>query len=124
MFLPTVKIVSLHRSPGNDPFAIWRKASELAVNSQGDSVEDSASEDFARLVAVLPGLNFVIEHFGGMDLRAHPSYDSYRKALDLVRLPNIYLRLGGLGEITNRPPVLSPEFAFGYTPPLDAFSFG
>ena len=86
----------------------------MAVNSQGDFVEDSGSEDFARLVAVLPGLNFVIEHLGGTDTRAHSSYGSYRKTLDLVRLPNIYLRLGGLGETTNRPPVLSPEFAFSF----------
>ncbi len=29
-----------------------------------------------------------------------------------------YIKVGGLGEISERPPVLSPQFAFDHTPPL------
>ena len=115
-----VRFGPLERSPGDDPLAIWRKAAELGltVSSQSDSVEDFASDDFARLVADLPGLKIVIEHLAGMEPGAQPPYDAYRKVLELARHPNTYVKVGGLGEFSERPPVLSPKFAFGYTSPL------
>ena len=107
------------RSPGGDPLAIWRTASELglAVSSLGEPGE-FASDEFRDLLAALPDLTVVIEHLAGANVGARPPNDSYKKALDLARYPNTYIKTGGLGEISARPPVLRNEFSFDHTPPL------
>ena len=107
------------RSPGADPLAIWRKANELGlvVSSLG-GVEEFASDDFSTLVAELPDLPIIIEHLAGVGQGAQPPYATFKKALALANYPNTYVKVGGLGEISARPPVLQPHFAFDYTPPL------
>ena len=107
------------RSPGQDPLAIWRKADELGlvVSSLGD-VEDFASDEFTRLVVDLPNLPIVIEHLAGVKQGAQPPYAAFKRALALSRHPNTYIKVGGLGEISLRPPVLQPYFAFDHVPPL------
>lgn len=107
------------RSTGPDPLAIWRKAEELGlvVSSLGD-VEEFASDDFNRLVGDLPNLPIVIEHLAGVRQGAQPPYATFKRALALARHPNTYIKVGGLGEISVRPPVLQPHFAFDDAPPL------
>ncbi|MCH7786868.1 MAG: amidohydrolase, partial [Chloroflexi bacterium] len=107
------------RSPGSDPLAIWRKAAELGivVSSLGD-VSEFASDDFNNLVAELPGLPIIIEHLAGVRQGAELPYTTYKKALALANYPNTYIKVGGLGEISARPPVLEPGFSFDFTPPL------
>ena len=119
-----VRLRSDERSPGADPLALWRKAAELGlvVSSQGD-VDEFASYGFAGMIAELPRLTVVLEHLAGVGPDAEPPYASLRKALELARLPNIYIKVGGLGEISARPPVLRPEFGFGYTPPFIELAF-
>ncbi len=107
------------RSPGSDPLAMWRKAEELGlvVSCTGEA-EEFASEEFGSLVGELPGLPIVIEHLAGVWAGAKPPYSVFKKALALSNHPNTYIKVGGLGEISARPPVLKPHFAFDYTPPL------
>ena len=114
-----VRISPDERSPGHDPLAIWRKADELglAVSSMGD-LEDFASEEFDSLVAQMPQLTIVIEHLAGVKQGAEPPYTDFQKALKLAKYANTYIKVGGLGEISVRPPVLLPQFGFDYTPPL------
>jgi hypothetical protein len=38
--------------------------------------------------------------------------------MELAQLPNTYLKVPGLGEISPRPPVLGREFRPEYAPPL------
>ncbi|MEC9279183.1 MAG: amidohydrolase family protein, partial [Chloroflexota bacterium] len=50
-----------------------------------------------------------------------PPYSSFKKAMELSRFPNTYLKIHGLGEILNRPNVLRKDFGpdfFGLVPPL------
>ena len=108
------------RSPGDDPLAIWRKASELGltVSSLGE-LDSFASDEFSDVVAGLPQLNIVVEHLAGVGQAGEqPPHPLFRRALDLARYPNTYIKVPGLGEISERPPVLRPEFAFDYTPRL------
>lgn len=114
-----VRFGPLERAPGSDPLALWRKARDLGlvVSCSGD-VEGFASDEFAELVAELPDLSFVIEHLAGVGIGAQPPYSAYKKALDLARFPNTYIKVGGLGEISERPPMLRPAFQFDLTPPL------
>jgi L-fuconolactonase len=114
-----VRLGPTERSPGSDPLAIWRKAAELGlvVSSQGN-VDAFASDEFEDLVGQLPELAVIVEHLAGVGQAAEPPYATFKKALALADHPNVYLKVGGLGEISVRPPVLAPDFAFEHTPPL------
>ena len=110
------------RSPGDDPLAIWHKAHELGliVSSLG-SADEFGSDEFASLIAELEGLTVIIEHLAGAGLaaaRVGPPSAAFLRALQLSRHPNVYIKVGGLGEISLRPPVLRARFAFHETPPL------
>ncbi len=107
------------RSPGHDPLAIWRKASELGlvVSCQG-TVREFASKEFRSLVAELPDLTVVIEHLAGAVEGMEPPYRMFREALLLAGYPNTYIKVPGLGEFSPRPSVMRPAFGFDQTPPL------
>ena len=110
------------RSPGDDPLAIWRKASELGllVSSLGglERLDGFASDEFSALVGQFPDMPIIVEHLAGVGPGAQPPYAQFKKAMALANYPNTYLKVGGLGEISTRPPVLRPEFRFDDTPPL------
>ena len=89
----TVRIRNFHRSPGNDPLAIWRAAARLGVSvSVGGPAEGFASDEFASLVEELPDLTVIIEHLAGMGIHAigapeMPPDDVFRQSLTLARFP-------------------------------------
>jgi L-fuconolactonase len=114
-----VRLAPLERSPSADPLAVWRKAAELGmvVSSLGN-VTGFASQDFENAVAEFPDMPIIIEHLAGVGQGAAPPYADYKKALALARYPNTYIKVGGLGEISTRPSVLTPGFRFDDTPPL------
>ncbi len=119
-----VRLNPMQRSPGDDPLAIWRKADALGlvVSSMG-GVDDNGSEEFAALVEELPNLPIVIEHFvGGGEGAAFPRngpgpkppYAKLKKALELARFPNTYVKVHGLGELSNRPAVLPVSYDLNF----------
>ena len=112
------------RSPGSDPLAVWRKASELGlvVSAHGTS-EEYASDEFRRLIEALPDLPIIIEHLGFVGSEGGPAYTSdyanYRKILALSRYPNTYMKVPGLGEFMPRPmPAREPPFDLNEVPPV------
>ena len=114
-----VRLTPTERSPGPDPLSIWRKAAELGlVVSSIGGVDEFASDEFRALVAELPQLTIVVEHLAGVGQGSRPPYTAFEKALRLADHPNVYLKVGGLGEISERPPTLSSDFRFDYSPPL------
>ena len=88
-----MRLRNFHRSPGDDPLAIWRKAADLGMPvSAGGPMEGFLTRDFAGLVESLPHLKVVIEHLGGMGFYAvsdyqdaRPSEAHYRQVLELAR---------------------------------------
>jgi len=107
------------RSPGKDPLAVWKACAELGlpVTCHGHKKEDFAGDAFRKLIKALPELNFIIEHLGKPD-EATP-YPIYRKTLSLSKLPNVYIKVGGLGEICRRPfPFRDPFYAVEGVPPF------
>ena len=104
--------VNGQRSPGSDPFAIWRNAEKLGFSaSVGGPPDIFASSEFQNLVEQVPDLKIVMEHLGGMGEFAlgdhiqrfgHP-YDEFKKILTLAKYPNTYMKIHGMGEIC-RPP--------------------
>ena len=114
-----VRLAPLTRSPGDDPLAIWRKASELGllVSSLGN-VSGFASPEFESVIAEFPEMPIIIEHLAGVHVGAEPPYSEFKKAIALAKYPNTYIKIGGLGEISERPPLLEPGFKFDHTPRL------
>ncbi|HAL47588.1 MAG: amidohydrolase [SAR202 cluster bacterium] len=114
-----VRLAPLERSPGSDPLAIWRKAADLGlvVSSLG-GVDQFASDEFEQAVAEFPDMPIVIEHLAGIRQGAQPPYATFKRAIALSKYPNTYIKVGGLGEISQRPSVLGADFAFDHTPPL------
>ena len=107
-----VRLRPVSRSPGNDPLAIWRLAQEcrLTVSCVGNT-ETFNAPDFAQVLAEVPDLPVVLEHFAG---QARPDEtDEIRAArlrgLSLSRFPNVFLKIPGLGELLPRmlPPPAS-----------------
>ena len=100
------------RSPGADPLAIWRKAAQLglAVSSLGTPAE-FASPEFSALVAALPDLKVVIEHYAGAKPEPNMDWPAFAKALELAKYPNTYIKIGGFAELLPRPfPYQWPTF--------------
>jgi L-fuconolactonase len=103
------------RSPGDDPLAIWRTATELGlpVSCCGTSAE-FASGDFGELVGSFPHLPIVVEHLGSLN---HPDgepppYELRRKVFSLARFPNVYIKVHGLGEFCRRTTPVTEPFPF------------
>jgi L-fuconolactonase len=114
----TLRIRNFHRSPGNDPLAIWRAAARLGVSvSVGGPAEGFASAEFAALVEELPNLTVIIEHLAGMGIHAigaptMPPDDVFRQALTLAQFPNTVIKIHGMGEICD------PPFPYQAIPPF------
>jgi L-fuconolactonase len=113
-----VRLRATDRSPGDDPFAIWRKAAELTLpiscSGRADGFTDSA---FAQLVEAIPGAVFVIEHMGGVvppGAEAAP-YPHHRQIFALARFPNVALKFHGLGEICPRLQPFPQPFPYDRT---------
>ncbi len=107
------------RSPGPDPLTIWRKIVELGlVVSCIGSEEEFASADFRNLVEQLPDLNIIVEHFGRADRDEEPPFTLFQEVLALAKYPNVYIKLGGLGEICHRPIAYDKPMQFGKIPPF------
>lgn len=92
------------RSPGTDPLAIWRKASELglAVSCLGNP-DTFAADEFRRLVEELPNLKIALEHLAALGRDPEMDRACLRKVLALARYPNVCVKLGGFGELLPRP---------------------
>jgi L-fuconolactonase len=92
------------RSPGDDPFAIWRTAAgcNLPVSCVGTAANFLAPA-FLELLRALPDLTIALEHLGGW---ARPDCDGSeitRKGIaELARFPNLYLKVPGLGQLVKR----------------------
>lgn len=118
-----VRLRPFARSPGDDPYAIWRAAGQLnlTVSCGGRSAADFCDDGFAKLIETLPGVRFVIEHLGAMN---HPDVDDdaralRQKAITLARYPNVYMKVPGLGEIAKR--AMPPRKDYPFEEPIPPY---
>ena len=107
------------QSPGSDPLAIWRKAADLgiAASVQG-TVAEFGSPEFEKVITELPSLKIIIEHLGGAGQDTTPPHNAYRKVLALAQYPNTFMKVPGLGEISQRFMPFRQPFPFETVPPL------
>jgi len=121
----SVRLSNFHRSPGDDPLAIWRKAAELGMSISASGPADIfESDEFTRLVETFPETTFIIEHLGGMGIFAtsgerefDPNHNQFRRVLRLADYPNTIIKIHGMGEIcaapfpyTNIPPYVEMAY--------------
>lgn len=114
-----VRISNWARSPGEDPFAIWRKAEalELPVSCSG-SVEGFVSDEFQGILQAVPKLPIIIEHLGGLNYSncSEPTSRLTHQVMALAEYPNVYLKITGFGMSCERAmPVKRP---FPFTEPI------
>ncbi len=107
-----VRLRPTDRSPGVDPYAIWRAADRLGlfVSCVGNSLQFS-STDFSKVVAEFPSMPILLEHFGGT---SSPDLTEEAKTLrsqvfQLNVYKNVILKIHGLGEIATRDQLMIGE---------------
>jgi L-fuconolactonase len=106
-----VRIGPAIRSPGSDPYAIWKAAGQAGLSvSTFSNVGDLLTDDFSRLVQDVPETKIVLEHSGGAYGSAPIA--ELKKAYTLARFPNVYIMIGGLGEFSERASPLTKPFPF------------
>jgi L-fuconolactonase len=114
-------------SPGADKFALWRVAASLGIAASCVATSAQfASAEFEELAASLPQMPLVLEHLGGS---AWPEDEEHSRAArmqlfeKLSRLPNVYLKIPGVGELLERrdPSAAEGEWLFEHAPPVTVF---
>lgn len=96
-----VRLRPTSRSPGVDPWLIWRTADRLglAVSCVGTTAQFTAAP-FVALVEQFSDLPIVLEHLGGI---ARPDADETAENVwDLARFPNVFLKVPGIGQLAKR----------------------
>lgn len=92
------------RSPGDDPFALWRAAAEygLVISVNGPS-SLLLTDEFTALARRFAEIPLVLEQLGGW---TRPDCDrqaqTWAELLRLCRLPNVLLKLSTIGQIAPR----------------------
>ena len=66
----------------------------------------------------MPDLTIVVEHLAVGTSEVDAPYSEFKRAMELAKHDNVYIKVGGLGEISSRPTELTREFRFHDTPPL------
>jgi len=110
-----VRISATTRSPGDDPFMIWKAAAKLGLSiTSGGRAANFTSPEFAQILEAVPGVPVVIEHLGSTD---NPNDDPvedgvFQQIFDLARYPNAYIKIHGLGEFLKRSTFPTVPFPF------------
>jgi L-fuconolactonase len=118
-----IRLPAIARSPGQDPWAIWRLANRLKLDvSVAGPFDAVISPDMARIVDECPDTHFRFEHLGCLRFSDDPPpYLSFRKFLRLAARPNTSTTWSGFFLNSARPypyrdarPFLEQSFeAFG-----------
>lgn len=100
-----LRINPTSRSPGPDPYAIWRACERLGLTATCyGSADDFTAAAFGAVLREVPGLTVVVEHLG--DLRQAGRYLTVERAESLCRalepFRTVSVKFHGLGELSAR----------------------
>jgi len=103
-----------------EPLALWSKIGELGmIVSMMGTVDDFGSKEFMSLVGRYQDIPIVIEHLAGGGEKAGfllngqgPSsgYEKFHRAMKISSYENVYIKVPGIAEISNRPDVLNATY--------------
>ena len=84
------------RSPGNDPLAIWKKASDLDIVVSASANKSSVFTDgLEEVINHFPNLTVRIEHLSRVPYRDGAPHPDFDRVLRLAEYPNVYMNLDG-----------------------------
>ena len=119
-----VRLRAHDRSPGDDPYAIWRHAGALGLPvSVAGSAAAFADPAFAALLDAIPATVVILEHLGSVNVPdgEGPPFAVRRSIFALARHHNVSIKFHGLGEICPKVEPFPQPFPFdrAYTALLD-----
>lgn len=110
-----VRFQATTRSPGEDPFAIWRAAEQmgLSITTLGRGA-DFLADWFTRVMETITKAPIVIEHLGSSNFPEHDpmTLETRRQIFALARFPNAHIKIHGLGEFSRRASPRREPFPF------------
>ncbi|MCC7104412.1 MAG: amidohydrolase [Chloroflexi bacterium] len=110
-----IRFSAAMRSPGEDPLALWRAAQRLglSITTLGLST-DFVSDAFVKVLEAITDVPIVIEHLGANNSpeRDPASLETRRQIFALSRYPNVYMKIHGLGEFSERAFPRAEPFPF------------
>jgi L-fuconolactonase len=110
-----VRISATTRSPGDDPFAIWKAAARLGLSiTTGGQSANFASAEFAQILEAIPEVPVVLEHLASVNNpTGDPQMTELRETVfGLARFPNAHIKIHGLGEFSTRTNPVTEPFPF------------
>jgi predicted TIM-barrel fold metal-dependent hydrolase len=109
-----VRLGCNERSSEGDPLAVWRAAAEVGLTVSCSSGGRWNAEDVAAVVRELPDLRIVVEHLGGWNKPAQGAEGEavHHAMVALASLPNIAIKIHGLGEFAQRAMPATQPFPF------------
>jgi L-fuconolactonase len=110
-----IRFTASMRSQGDDPLVLWRAAQRLglSITTLGLST-DFVSDAFVELLETITDVPIVIEHLGANNSpeRDPATLETRRQIFALSRYPNVYMKIHGLGEFSERAFPRTEPFPF------------
>jgi predicted TIM-barrel fold metal-dependent hydrolase len=90
------------RSPGPDPFLVWRTAFslDLWVSAQGGRSPSYWAGPLREVLEAIPGLRVRIEHLGRPQVSLGVDEPAFQAVLRLARFPNVVVNVDGLWAVS------------------------
>ena len=90
------------RSPGPDPFLVWRTAFSLGlwVSAQGDGLPLIGQDLFARCLTTIPGLRVRIEHLARPEVSLGVDDPAFQAVLRLACFPDVVVNIDRLWAVS------------------------
>jgi predicted TIM-barrel fold metal-dependent hydrolase len=101
-----VRLEAHARSPGRDPFRIWKTAQalDLRISVQGGRSPAFWAEGLGEVLRQLPGLAARIEHLARPLADCDPAEASFQGVLRLADYPRVAINLDGLWAVSRTGP--------------------
>jgi len=108
-----VRLRAEERSPGDDPYLIWRAAERLGIPVSCFGVNGAfAAEAFTDLLAEVPNLTIVLENLGFVGGADRSDEERKRVWEDLVGYPNLFIKVPALSSFCERDLPYKSWYAF------------
>lgn len=103
--------------------SIWETASDLGlVVSSIGTIDEFVHEKFISVLSEFPNLKIVLEHLAGAifntENNTETSVKKFENIIKLSKYPNVFIKIPGLGELMQKPEILSRKPAFNLNHPL------
>ncbi|MDP7196195.1 MAG: amidohydrolase family protein, partial [SAR202 cluster bacterium] len=93
----------------------------LVVSSLG-KINEFVNEKFISILSEFPDLKIILEHLAGAifntENHTETSVKEFENIFKLSKYPNVFIKIPGLGELMQKPDILTRKPAFSLNHPL------